>query len=183
MKKILLAIFIIIMILSINVLAISIDIGNAATNRGSYVVGSDGWTYIDLANPANASGKITSVELYAVNGYNLANCEVATFFLVSGSNYSTRDTHTIGAVTGGSKQTFPDLDIDVEAGDFIGVRVTAGRLEKDTSGGSGILYKSGDYIPCTNETFYTYDADGILSLYGTGVTAEEGNAIFMGFAF
>ena len=146
-----------------------IDIGSPAINRDGYL--DMAWTYIDLTNPANASGKITSVEIYARANYNLANCEVATFFLVSGSNYSTRGTHTIGAVTGGSKQTFSGLDIEVEAGDFIGIRFSSGHLEFDTSGGTGILYKSGDYIPCTNETFSVYDANGILSLYGAGGSA------------
>ena len=159
----------------------TIDIGSPAINRGDSLLSA--WTYIDLTNPADYSGKITSVEIYARSGYNLVNCEVATFFLVSGSNYSTRGTHTIGAVSGGSKQTFSGLDIDVEAGDFIGIHFTSGHIEFDTSGGSGVLYKEADYIPCTNETFSVRDADGAISVYGIGTIGVIEKSIAGSFGF
>ena len=113
------------------VLATDIDIGDAAINRGSYANYGD--TIIIKNNPANASGKIISIEIWANS--NLSNVEVATFYVVSGNNLSTRDTHTIGSVTAGSKQTFSGLDITGEAGDYLGAYWTYGRLDA-VSGGS-----------------------------------------------
>jgi len=163
MKKILLIIFTIILILSINVLAVVINIGMPAIDRGASL-GS--YTLINIGNPANASGKITSVEIWA-SGY-LENCEVATFFVVSGNNLSTRDYEAIGGVHHGSKQTFP-VDLDVEVGDYIGVYYTSGSIERDTSGYDGCWYTNTDQIPCTDFTFSTSSGSAI-SLYGTGAT-------------
>jgi len=141
----------------------SIDIGSAAINRVSSTSATN--TKVEYANPANFSGKIKSIELWAET--NLSNCEVATFFVVSGNNLSTRDTHTIGSVTAGSKQTF-EVDLDVEAGDYIGIYYTAGTLERDISG-AGNWYQSGDNIPCTNVSF-SFGTDTTMSIYGTGDT-------------
>jgi hypothetical protein len=140
-----------------------IDVGSAAINRGS---AKSTRTCIGKDNPANASGKITSVEIWAQA--NLSNVEVATFFVVSGNNLSTRDTHVIGSVTAGSKQTFSGLDIDVEAGDYIGIYFSGGFIENDISGHSGVWSDNGgDFIPCTDHTFSVLHGNAI-SLYGTG---------------
>ena len=165
MKKILLAILIIILAFSMNVIAIDIDIGCAATDRSSW--GETGYTYVNKTNPANESGKITSVEIWAY--ITMENVEVATFYVVSGDNLSTRDTHTIGTVTAGSKQTFSELDITVEAGDYIGIYGSAGNIELSVFGDVGIWWLSSDEIPCTDITF-SYIASRGVSLYGTGTT-------------
>lgn len=168
MKKLLLIGFIVFCIFQMVVMADTIDVGIPATDRVSSY--GAGYTRITRDNPANLSGKITSVEIYARSGYNLANCEVATFFVVSGDNLSTRDTHFIGSVTGGSKQTFSGLDITVEAGDYIGIYYSAGQVERSLSGYIGQWADGGDQIPCTNNEFTWYsDGDG-MSLYGTGIT-------------
>jgi len=143
----------------------SIDIGAAAIDRSS--TGPSGYTNIYPDNPANDTGAITSVEIWANS--QLSNCEVATFYLVSGNNYSTRDYETIGTVTAGSKQTFSGLNMAVQTGDYIGMYFSAGAIERDSSGGAGRYYINGDYIPCTNTTF-GYAAGYIASLYGTGET-------------
>ncbi|MBA7575685.1 hypothetical protein ES708_17518 [subsurface metagenome] len=149
-----------------------IDIGDPAIDRGA-ALGS--YTLVNKGNPANFSGKITSIEIWA--NTQLSNCEVATFFVVSGNNLSTRGTHAIGTVTAGSKQTFP-VDITVEAGDYIGIYFSAGNLEVDSAGGSGMWYISAaDHIPCTNQTFTSNDTY-MLSLYGTGLIPAEINVIF-----
>ncbi|GAI84326.1 unnamed protein product [marine sediment metagenome] len=62
MKKILLIITIVFCIFQMIVLAIDIDIGNPAINRDKL---SSAATYVDKNNPANASGKITSVEIWS----------------------------------------------------------------------------------------------------------------------
>lgn len=143
----------------------AIDVGAAATNRAaSYAYGS---TRVLRTNPANDTGTITAIEIWAAS--NISNCEVATFYVVSGNNLSTRDSETIGAVTAGSKQTFSGLSMDVTAGDYIGNYFSAGGLEGDSSGGGGKWADTGDQIPCTNNAF-TLDADDELSLYGIGTT-------------
>lgn len=151
----------------------TIDIGSVASDRGS--TGS-AKTLIDKNNPANKTGKITSIEIWA--NTDLSNVEVATFFVVSGNNLSTRDTHTIGSVTAGSKQTFSGLDIDVEAGDYIGICWSAGLIEAD-SFGTGFWYSadSSDQIPCTNYEF-DFLADRTISLYGTGVLIKSISGAF-----
>ncbi len=164
MKKILLIVFTVILILSVNVLAVDIDIGMPAINRGS--TSTSGSTYISIDNPANASGTITSIEIWS--NTTLLSCEVATFFVVSGNNLSTRDSEFIGSVTAGSKQTF-EVDLEVQEGDFIGIRAGSGQVERDTTGYAGLWYKSGDYIPCTNVLF-AIAADDAISLYGMGAT-------------
>ena len=154
----------------------AIDIGSAAIDRAGTAAAA--YTLIAVENPANLSGKITSIEIWAAT--DLVNCEVATFYVVSGTNFSTRSTQSIGAVTAGSKQTFA-VDLDVQAGDYIGIYYTAGTIERD-SAGSGYWTVALDAIPCTNQAF-TLTADRTMSLYGTGATVEAGNAIFFGTNF
>lgn len=145
----------------------AIDVGSPAVEGDTTV--STGETYIDTSNPANESGIITSIEVWA--NEDLENFEVATFYLVSGNNYSTRDTHTIGPVTGGSKQTFSGLSINVEAGDFIGFYASAGKVRLSIAGGASAFYFEGDSIPCTDVTFSGY-GNHRLSVYGIGTTEE-----------
>lgn len=178
MKKILLIIVLTLAILQMVILATDITIGWPAIDRsvsiGAYTAIND--------NSANESGIINSVEIWA--NTSLVNCEVATFYRPDPggfpNNFTTRDTEFIGAVTSGSKQTFP-VDLDVEAGDYIGIYYTAGNIERDSSGCGGMWYKSGDKIPCVDLTF-TNLATSAISLYGTGTTAEEEeiNTFFFG---
>lgn len=187
MKKILLIICIILTIFQILVLATAIDIGSAAIDRGS-AYGAD--TLVNKINPSDGSGKITSVEIWA--NEEMADCEVATFFVVSGSNLSTRDYETVdngngaGVVLAGSKQTFV-VDLDVEVGDYIGIYYSSGSIDYQyPTGDAGWWYGySGDRIPCTNYYFGS-QSSATLSLYGTGATEEEeeeGDAIFFGTNF
>lgn len=164
MKKILLIIFTIILILSVNVLAVDIDIGMPAVNRGTTM---DDYTIVNMGNPAEESGKITSVEIWA--NETMTVCEVAIFFVVSGNFLSTRDIHYIGEVIAGSKQTFV-VDLNVEAGDYIGLVTGPENIEYDASGFDGVWRLSGDHIPCANVEFSVGSGDAV-SLYGTGTTA------------
>ncbi len=149
----------------------NIDVGSAATDRN--VTSVAGYTQIDLANPALASGKITSVEVWA--NTTLAGFRVGTFYLVSGTTYRCRDSAIIGTVTAGSKQTITQdssgnaLAITVVAGDFIGCYYTGGTLETSNSGGSGRAYTIGEKIdPGDQATDYYTDAGYSISLYATG---------------
>jgi len=142
-----------------------IDIGSPAIDRA--VTGPSS-TLVDKNNPANASGKITEIRVWAYT--DLLNCEVATFYIVSGNNLSTRDHETIGTVTAGAERVF-SVNIDVQAGDYIGLYYTAGAMELDTSGGVGIWRVVGDIdaIPCTNQEF-GFMSNFIMSICGRGVT-------------
>lgn len=143
----------------------SIDIGSAAIDRAS--TSGAGYTFIDKNNPANLDGKITSVEIWVET--DATGFEVAIFRVVAGNNFSTVDTHTIGNVTAGAKRTF-EVDLDVQAGDYIGFYMATGTIEKALSG-DGCWYFLADYIPCVNEEFTVTD-NRAFSLYGTGDTGE-----------
>jgi hypothetical protein len=143
----------------------SIDVGAGATNRADSA-GLEGATFIDLNNPANASGVLDTWEFWMAA--NAAGVEVATFYVVSETNFSTRDTETIGSVTSGSKQTFTGKSTNVTTGDYAGISGTGGAIERDSSGYSGCRYKVGDFIPCTNINFSGLYDGGAISIYATG---------------
>lgn len=160
MKKTLLIIAIIFCIFQMVVLATDIDIGVAAIPRGSFF--GSGITFVNKGNPANAAGRITSVEIRAYTS--LGGCEVATFYN-DGNYLSTRDTHYIGSVASGAKRTFT-VDLDVEAGDFLGIHYTSGQIFYD-SDGIGEWWYAADKIPC-DHFFFNFNSTRQLSLYGTG---------------
>ena len=81
-----------------------------------------------------------------------------------------RDYETIGAVTGGSKQTFSGLSIDVVTGDFIGCFYATGLIERSTSGYTAIYRAGGDKFG-TGSASYNLLAGDAISLYATGETA------------
>jgi hypothetical protein len=143
----------------------TIDIGDAAIDRNS--TATSAYTWIDLGNPANDTGTITSVEVWA--NTNITGLIVGTFYLVSGTTYKCRDSEVIGSVTAGSKKTF-SVSIDVQAGDYIGCYFSTGTLEYSTSG-TGVALASGEYIDPGDEVGYAVYSGYALSLYGTGVTA------------
>lgn len=143
----------------------AIVIGAAATDRSANL--NPNWTSINLDNPANGTGIITSVELYALAGEDLEGCKVGTFSR-DGDKFTCRDYATIGDVIGGSKQTFGGLSINCVAGDYIGIFFSVGLLERDISGYAGVYSKSGDQFDADEQT-YTLFADDANSLYGTGV--------------
>lgn len=185
MKKILIIITLTLCIFQMIVLATAIDIGDTASDRGSAL---GHYTIVNKGNPANATGTVTSIEIWANSA--LSDCEIATFFVVSGNNLSTRDTVLLGSVASGSKQTFTQdsgsnaIALSVESGDYIGIYYPIGAIENDTSGGDGMWYAAAaDKIPCTNYEFNS-EPGYVISVYATGISsAEEDNAIFMGANF
>jgi len=144
-------------------LAISIDVGgitNGSSNGIQYLT----YTQINLNNPANDTGKLTSVQI-RLELNNGTNVEIATFYLESENHYSTRDTYFIGDVAEGSTQNF-SIDLDVSIGDYIGLHGGGGAATDGATGGS-FTKASGDYIPCTNVNF-SPDAYSI-DIYATGI--------------
>ena len=142
----------------------AIDIGAEAKDRSTYMVKD--WTMIEKSNPANASGTITSVEIWAKA--DITGLIVGTFYVVSGNTLKCRDSEAItGTITAGSKVT-KAVSIAVEAGDYIGLFFTAGEIEYDSSGYIGIWGKSGKYIDPADEVEYNWYSEDQLSLYGIG---------------
>lgn len=138
-------------------------------------------TLVNKGGPANGSGVIIRVEIYA--NTELIDAEVATFFVVSGNNLSTRDDEGIGNVAAGSKQTFT-VSLDVQTGDYIGINFfSGGDIWADATGGEGLWRFYGDKIPCANQAFDPVFDDDVISLYGTSVAppvTKKKNVIFMG---
>jgi hypothetical protein len=126
-------------------------IGEEPINRsGTY---QSGYTIINKGIPAQASGTVEKIAIWAYRS--LRNVEVATFYEVSAGRYSTRDTQYIGSITGGSKREY-SVNLDVRAGDLIGMYFTEGSVERSTSGYDGMWSASGDHIPCTNKSFASH---------------------------
>lgn len=169
MKKILLIIFTIILILSVNVLAVDIDIGVPAEDyTSSWAHG----TLINKSNPANASGVITTIHIYGK--VNMPEVTVAIFYCPDPdgfpNNLTTRDEEYITDLLEPGYHEYT-VDLDVIEGDYIGIHYTNGDIEKKLGDEQGIWYKNTtDAIPCTNYTFY-FQASNAIALYGTGTTA------------
>ncbi|GAG65246.1 unnamed protein product [marine sediment metagenome] len=148
----------------------AINMGSTASDRPGTVTAANTWILKD--NPAGATGKIARVDIWA--NTNLTSCDVGIFYIISGTNFTTRDSKALGAITGGLKQTFV-VDLDVVTGDYLGIywTISANAIEYSETGASGMWYKSGDYIPCTNEEFSDYiHSAATISVYGRGATLE-----------
>lgn len=144
-----------------------IDIGSEAIDRsGSFV---SGITLIDMTNPANDSGIINTIEIYA--NIALSNVKVGTFSGSSGT-FVNRDYALIESVSARSKQTFPELSIDVETGDYLGIYYETGEIDYG-SGGSGVKYKWDDQFGQGSQSGYATISGSSISVYGIGITEDE----------
>lgn len=147
----------------------TIDIGPGAVDRTD----DDIWSYtvVLLDNPANATGTITSIEVWAQA--NITGLRVGIFYLVSGTTYKCRSSVTIGNVAAGAKRTFTAPDdfaaLDVVAGDFIGSYFSGGNIEAEPAG-DGQMYKKGEFIDPGDQADYEAFIN-TESLYGTGEEA------------
>ena len=176
MKKILL-IIITFLIFQMVILATAIDIGSPAINRDSYHNLTD-VTNVVKANPANGTGKITTVQIYLVLA--CTNVTIA-IFSADGNNLTARDSVFLGNLTYGFIER--EVNLDVEEGDYIGIHCDTGRID-DVWSGLGYWWKSGDQTSCV-DTAFDLQTNRTMSLYGIGATEEEeeANAIFMGMNF
>ena len=146
---------------------ITIDIGSDAIDRASTCI--DGSTRIDKNNPANASGTLHTVQVYAFS--DLKGFRVGTFYSTNGNTLKCRDSVLIGDVEAGAQRTFPGLSFTVEAGDYIGCFFTGGIIERDTSGYPGYWSIVGEYIDPGDEAIYSFHPGYAISLYGIGEPA------------
>lgn len=146
-----------------------IDIGAEPIVRDSFA--DFGITWIDKNNPANASGALHSVKVYAVD--DLYGLIVGTFYFVSQNDQTTlkcRDSVAIGDVAAGAVRTFTELSIAVEIGDYIGCYFDPpyGWLYLDDSGYGGVWWIEGEYIDPNDEIAYKFYPGYAISLYGYG---------------
>ncbi|GAH49179.1 unnamed protein product, partial [marine sediment metagenome] len=139
---------------------IIIDIGSPAVDRIDSIGGNI--TLVDKYNPANKNGTITKVEIFCPEG--ITNVRVASFFVVSGNNISTREYAIIGDVPAGYSEHV--VSIGVQEGDFIGIYCGTGDIDCDMTG-IGSWMKSENNIPCENKEFF-YAPGTTISLHGTG---------------
>lgn len=143
---------------------VDIDIGSPAISRFFSLLA--GFTDIVKDNPANASGTINTVEIYA--DVNMAGTRVGTFYTTDGNTLKCRDSAVIGNVAAGAKRTFSGLSINVQTGDYIGTYYDTGRIHNSLAGFDGVWVQSGEHIDPGDETAYGFNAGWTLSLGGTG---------------
>ena len=151
----------------------AIDVGAPCIDGGFPLSAAN--TLIEETNPANATGTINTVCVWAETS--LSGIEYAAFTNQGGNVFSTNGD------TNGSNLNATNQTIHTAAGnDFTAFAITAGDyIGLYYSGGAiGSTYSSNlwrvatnDEIPCTNTTFTYSSGWGALSLYGTG---EEGGA-------
>ncbi len=157
-------------ILTNTVLATAIDVGHgAATGNGQMAAL---YTYIDKTNPADGDGVITSIQIQVANNTN--NMRVGLFYLSSGTTYVCRSSVSLGAVTAGGVRTF-DISatpMTVVTGDLMGAyTTTSSTVYTNSTGGSGRLYVSGEYIDPGDSASYSSTANYWIALYGIGIVA------------
>ena len=152
----------------------TIDIGDAASDRGdvSYITGwGTVYTRVNEGNSANSAGSITSYEIWLNSKTGTADVWIGTFS-ASGNVLTVRDSESIGDIATGSKQTGSGQDIDVETGDYFGVadKSTSHEctIEYDASGYTGVWSYSGECIDASDSQTFTYLAGDAISLYGEG---------------
>lgn len=130
---------------------------------------SAGYTRLDLNNPSDKNGQITSIEVWSQNA--LTDLRVGTFY-GSGLIWTCRDYEDIGAVSAG--QQVESVTLDVQVGDVLGSYFTTasggGIYEpSETYGadGKGLLYLIGNWVLSGGSKTYTLSANTRESIQGT----------------
>lgn len=148
----------------------AIDIGSAAIDRTYSTTSENG--YILKENPANASGTITSIQVYVNTAF--TDFRVFTAYETDTNVFSSRDWEAIGALAPGLHTV--EVSLEVEAGDYIGWYGTigdGGKVEADISGtGYWHLSRATFAIPLVNVEF-SFAADRTNSVYGTGAATGD----------
>ena len=141
-----------------------IEMGSDAIQRSSFKAANT--CNLCLENPANASGIIDTVEIYAHS--NMSSIKVGTFY-GSGTRWTCRSATSLGPAPSGQKTTYTNLNIQVEEGDLIGIYFHYGLLYSDDTGGQGVLKKTDTFYVGQTYTFSLLEGDSI-SLHATGAT-------------
>jgi hypothetical protein len=142
----------------------SIDMGSGAADYDNST--SDGYTYFDKNNPANATGTLDTFEFWFT--VSCSSGKAGSSYLTSGTTYKTRASYDTGGIASGSKQTQTGKSIAVTSGDFMVFYFSGGAIDYNSTGGVDIRYASGEYADANDQT--TTDSDGTqkLAVYATG---------------
>ena len=143
-------------------------VGSSVINRAE--TGSQGYTIIELANPVQSNGTITSIEVRMGGTQDCTSFRVGMFYLSGGATYVCRSSSAdLGVVPRDSKQTY-SVSLAAQAGDYIGCYFTGNvlltKIELDISGGSGVESVLGEYIDPTDSAVYDHNTDLAISLRG-----------------
>ena len=117
MKKLIIILAIIFCLFQMMVLAIAIDVGVIGEDWDYKVSANNTWA--NIGNPANATGTITSIQIFLASP-STGDLTVATFFRVDENHFTARDSVNLGAVSAGSNQTFTkdknndDIALEIE---------------------------------------------------------------------
>lgn len=142
-----------------------IDIGAIPVDRVGYSGGL--YTRVGKGNPANASGTLHSIKIYAYE--DMSGLRVGTFYLIGENTLKCRDSVVIGEVLAGAERTFTGLSIAVEVGDYIGFyRSGPGTIKSSYVGFAGEWYEFGEHISPGDEAVYSFAEGDANSLYGYG---------------
>ncbi|GAI99343.1 unnamed protein product, partial [marine sediment metagenome] len=142
-----------------------IDIGEPAINRSS-AIGLDGYTIVSKGNPANGTGIITTIEIYA--DVATTGVRVGTFYATNGNTLKCRDSQYIGNIV--HYYSSHPVTLDVVTGDYIGIYFTDGSIDLDADGSIGAWRIAGYYIEPGYEATYRLTTTWRISFCGTGST-------------
>lgn len=146
-----------------------IDVGEFGGDFG--INDTSVFTFVGLFNAANDTGTIDHCDIY---GSSQAGIIRFASFTVSGTTVS-----AIGATGDVTHKASGDqaydapgdfTAFDINSGNNIGFYKNPAFPSYNTTGGSGFLFKSGDWTAGSGQTF-TLLADGRVSIYGEGATA------------
>ncbi|MBA7646731.1 hypothetical protein ES703_54497 [subsurface metagenome] len=150
------------------VIIMTIDVGISGSKSGW----TNAYTIVNGDNPANATGIIAHIAIYAHG--TCTNVKVASFTQGAANVLTTRGNTSLANLSAGKNEfsvTNGDfIPFEIRTGDFIGAYVEGGSsdgIDAGSGASTGYWRKSGDYIPCTSETF-TWIAGTFVSVYAEG---------------
>jgi len=151
----------------------AINAGAACLDRNQ---SQTGFTLVDEANDANATGTIDYVCIWWKIG---DTCEVASFIDEGGDVLSTHTFVSLADKGNGEQEynapgDFTAFDIDIS--EYIGIWPDSGEVEVADSGGDGMWDDRDSQIPCSSNSF-SLNATYGLSLYATGTEGNGGLSI------
>jgi len=162
----------------------TIDVGIIPFNGNSYA-NLLPTTYVGAVNPANADGTIDTVQIWMYLVSSPIDVWIGAFSADGAPGASRtltcRDSESIGDIPSGEQSPYTGLSIDIVTNDYFGTHCKSGslaRLERNTAGGSGNWYYTGDYIDASDSQAFGWSDNYELSLYGTGTESGGGGTLY-----
>lgn len=142
-----------------------IYMGMDAVNRASAT--EIGYTYILKDNPANATGKVTSIQMYVDSWQSSNTVTVATVYEVNTDTFTTRDWEYVYPSASGLNTL--TVDLDVTEGDYLAIYSGTIKIDMVTSGNSG-YWRTTKFKGAHNlsSTTATYNSGGTISVCAMG---------------